>query len=32
MCDDDINPWLPEEISRRAFGVGATLAVTLTAA
>ncbi|HEX7944191.1 MAG TPA: dienelactone hydrolase family protein [Phenylobacterium sp.] len=32
MCDDDINPWLPEDISRRAFGVGATLAVTLTAA
>jgi carboxymethylenebutenolidase len=32
MCDDDINPWLPEDISRRAFGVGATAAVALTAA
>jgi carboxymethylenebutenolidase len=32
MCDDEINPWLPQDISRRAFGAGAAAAVTLTAA
>src|SRR3954464_3173095 len=32
MCDEDINPWLPQDISRRAFGVGATAAVALSAA
>src|SRR5213595_2304785 len=33
MCDDEINPWIVDPaVSRRAFGIGAAAAVTLTAA
>ena len=34
MCDDETNPWLPEDIalSRRSFGIGAGAVVALTAA
>lgn len=33
MCDDEINPWIVDPaVSRRAFGLGAAAAVTLTAA
>lgn len=34
MCDEDTNPWLPEDIamSRRLFGVGAAATFALTAA
>ena len=34
MCDDEINPWIPQDptLSRRAFGLGAAATVGLTAA
>src|SRR5215218_6468426 len=33
MCDDEINPWVVDpSVSRRAFGLGAAAAVSLTAA
>ena len=32
MCDDETNPWLPRDVSRRGFAIGAGATVALTAA